>query len=443
MEAMARLVRRATITMPFLSSDALYGTPISGDREAGGQWHHFAIKPPAERIYRGTALKNAFQAACEKREEMSSVVTALAEYSADTCKTALQLLKDDQLGNSEAVLGQAQFLVGLHEIRDGARRDRSGDARRNLTWRAVAQAPSGFCHPRSSMIATLLDDIQAGRSFEQARAAWNRKMHPLSYQRPQAAPTAGAIAAAEKAFAALGAATALERRFATMDDIAEKLWQPKAARATAPTGGIFASVQAKGEAPPPMSMRAPAVTMTWEKFARTVLPTAEAIELFAGHSAQPFVALTTAVHADARPILQWDNEERRNPVAWYLYNGGSYPSTFNLEAGHFHRVTAITAKPPQWFGGEFPHQGEAVILLLQGAKDTRGSSSAAIFPSTLKSEYRPYSSTIEAFSNKNRVQDAGGEHVAGLMLPKGDRLDALVRVTSGGRTSEYRIDRWD
>src|SRR5207248_1397162 len=124
----------------------------------------------------------------------------------------------------------------------------------------------------------------------------------------------------------------------------------------------------------------------------------------------------TAVHPDARPLLQWDSEDRRNPVAWYLYASGSLPSGFNLESNAWHRVVAVTAKPPQWFGGEFPHQGEGAILLLAGARDMHGSSSLAIFPSTLRSEFRPYASTIEAFSNKGRVRDLGGDHAAGLLL---------------------------
>lgn len=439
-EAMARLVRRAALTIPFLSSEKMYGTPNSGRRDDGGEWTHFAIKPRADHVFRGTVLKSAFQAASEKREELSSVLMALGEYDKATCETALRLLKNDQLGNSAAVVGQAEFLVALHDARESLRADQR--AKKNLIYRLVVAAPSGFCHPRSSMIATLLDDIQAGLSFEDAQRRWNAKMHPLQYQRPQAAPTAGAIAGAEKAFQALGAASALERRFATLEDVAEKLWSPKSPVASG-SAGIFSGVQAKNTFAGNSAMRVPAVTMTWDKFARTVLPTADALECYTPQASLPFVALTTAVHEDALPILQWDSEDQRNPVAWYLYNGGSSPRTFNLEGGEYHRVTAVTAKPPMWHGGDFPHQGIGVILLLEGAKDTRGSSSAAVFPSTLKSEFRPFASTIEAFSQGSRVQDMGGAHAAGLLLEQSRGADVRLRVTTGGQVSEYKIDRWD
>lgn len=438
---MERIVHRAKPIMPFLSQDLMYGTPVSEpSKKTGIAWHHFGVKPGPHRVYRQAGIETPFQTASLKREEFGSVRQALGEYTSAAVITALQILKSDSLPNSAAVMGQAQFLYDLHAARDSVAGQQRKD---NLVFRAVAAAPSGFCHPRSSMIATLLDDIVAGKSFDQAKAAWTKKMHPLQYQRPQAAPTAGAIAAAEKGFAALGAATALERRFATMADVGDRIWAPRALQRPAPTEGIFANVKPKGESLRAASMRVPATTMTWDKFQRTVLPTADKVEMHLEAVHQSFVALTTAVHADARPILQWDSEERRNPVAWYLYNNGSAPSDFNVQAGAFTDVMAITPKPPQWYGGGFEHQGEGAIFLLQGAKDLHGSASAAIFPACLRSELKPYAAVIEAFSRNSRVQEPDGTPVAGLLFAKDGKSPARLRVTSGGTVTEYTLDRWD
>lgn len=439
--AMARLVRRARITMPFLSSEHQYGTAVSRVKATGHEWHHFAIRPAPTGIYRGTALKNAFQAASEKREEMGSVITALGEYSKDTVAVALKLLKDDQLHNSQAAVAQAQFLADLHAIGDKAQ----GDRATNLVWRAVAAAPSGLCHPRSSMIATLLDDIQAGMTFEQAQTRWNAKMHPLAYQRPQAAPTAGAIKAAEEAFQKLGAASALRRRFARLDDVLEKLWAPRATAAESASSGIFASVKPKGVPAEPMSMRAPAITMTWDKFQRTVLPTADTIEFFAPHGNFGYCALTTAADPDAVPILQWDSVERRNPVALYVWHGGSPAYQFSLTAGQFHKVSAITLRPSMWFGGVgFEHQPQGVVFIIDGAKDMRRGAGCALFPSTLKGEYHGMRSVIEAYSNANEMEGHDEASACGALLGKGDEnFNALVRVTSAGQVTEYKLDRWD
>ena len=69
--------------------------------------------------------------------------------------------------------------------------------------------------------------------------------------------------------------------------------------------------------------------MTWDKFQRTVLPSAERIE-FLAPSHGSYTALVTAANAEAPPILQWDRDGARNPVSWYFWNGGSSASQFGL-----------------------------------------------------------------------------------------------------------------
>jgi len=440
-EAMAQLVRRANIVMPFLSSETMYGTPASTVRLTGQVWHHFAVQPQVGRVYKGTPLKNAHQAASEKLEDISTVLLALHEYSAATVQTALTLLKADTLPNAAAVLGQAQFLADLHAVRDSVAPGR-GDSRRNLTWRAVALAPAGFCHPRSSMIATLLDDIAAGKSFEAARAAWAAKMHQLAYQRPQAAPTAGAIAAAEAAFDKLGAASALKRRYATLADILEFVWKPKAPAKAAPAGGIFGALKPKGTPAPAMSMRAPPVAITWDKFRRTVLPTADQLEIYVPQQPQTFVALTTAVDPDALPILQWDHAERRNPVALYMWNDGSMPSQFSLRGQQFHKVNAITLRPHMWFEGGFDHQSTGAVFIIDGARETKTGAGNALFPSTLKSELHGMRAVIEAYSKSQEMEGREQGDACGLHIGK-EGGGAHLRVISAGQVMEYKIDRWD
>lgn len=303
-------------------------------------------------------------------------------------------------------------------------------------------APARFCHPRSSMIATLLDDIAGGKSFDQAKAAWAAKMHPLQYQRPQAAPTAGAIAAAERDFEKLGAASALQRRYATLADILEKVWQPRAPVQRAAAGGVFGSVKAKGEAAPAMSMRAPAITITWDKFQRTVLPTVDTMQIYVPQQPLTFVAMTTAADPDALPILQWDSAERRNPVALYMWHGGSMPSSFSLQGNQFHKVNAITMRPHMWFGGGFDHQSTGAIFIIDGARETRTGAGNALFPVTLKSEFHGMRAVIEAHSKTTRMEGMAEGDACGLHIGK-DGCGVHVRVVSGGQISEYKIDRWD
>lgn len=423
--AMARAVRRAKITGVFLSSDAAWGLPETG------VWRHLAVRPAAGMLFK-RATQTAGQAMAEKREDFKTVMHALNEFTQPHLETALALLKTEALYRSEKVLGQAEWLYALHVARDAAH----GIRKANVVWLAIATAPAGFCHPCGSMIGTLLEDIAAGKEFSEVSRAFAAKMHPLAYLRPQTSPTAGAIAAAEKVVRQLGAAGALARRFARLDEV-QALWRPVQKKEEA-RAGVFGRLRPKGSEMP--SMTIPTQTMTWDKFQRTVLPTAEHIEFLAPRRGS-YTALVTAVNADAPPIIQWDRADARNPVSWYFWSGGSTATQFSLNGGVFYQVNAITFKPSMWNGGH-EHQGQGVLFIIDGAKDT-GKPTACLFPEILKAEFHGVRSVLEAYSNRTPMEGATDQSAAGVMLQKGQPWDALVRVTSGGKMMEYRLDRWD
>jgi hypothetical protein len=429
---LARLVRKARVNGVFHCSQPTWGQPTTGE------WRHFAVTPPPASIFKHPLL-SAGQAMAEKREDYKNMQRALEEFKRPTVEQALTLLETESLYRSEKTIGPVKWLFDLHVARDVVR----PPLRNNVLWRAVALAPAGFCHPRASMAGTLLEDIAAGLPFADVSRKFAAKMHPLQYQRPQAAPTAGNLAQAEKIVAQLGAAGSLARRFARLEEV-EALWTPRTPEPVRPSGGVFGHLTPKGALPPAAPMTVPPVVMTWEKFSRTVLPDAESIDLYVAAGSNSYAALVTAVNAEAPPILQWDREDRRNPVSWYLYVGGSTPDRWNLKAGQFCPVTAVTLKPSMWNGGEeeSAHQGKGVALLLEGARDTQPCG-AAIFPETLKAEFRAIRATIEAYSMSAKLEGREEASACGLMLHKGAPWNAQLRVVSGGRSVEYQLDRWD
>lgn len=428
--ALVRAVRRAKVTGVFISSDRVWGQPVTG------YWSHLAVTPPAASIYRATPLKDAGQAMAEKREERAMLLRGLAEYPREAVAAALPLLESDALYRSEKCLGVARWLLALHDARDSAK---GKDHRENIVWRAVALAPPGWAHVKTTMISTLLDDIIAGMDFDAVSRRFAEKMHPLRYLRPQAAPSEGVLAQAEKVVAALKSAGALERRYVRLDEI-EKLWEPKVAQPeTTPTGGVFAHLKPKNAAPAIAQPDPPALPITWEKFAREVLPKAERIE-YRVPVVGPFLALLTAVNADAPPIIQWDSEERRNPVSWYVYPGGSPAPQWGLRAGEWADVSAVTLFPHQWAGSDrFEHHGKGAIFLLADCMDTR-ESSAGLFPEILRSEYHGIRSAIEAYSRAATPSGKEEGNACGVDLRAWGQAFRITTAT--GRLS-YRIDRWD
>jgi hypothetical protein len=425
---MEHAVRRATVNGVFFSPLPEWGSDVTGI------WRHLHVVPPKELVF-DSRTQSADQAMAEKREDFKNVQRALEEFSPPMLAQALSLLNADALYRSEKVLGPARWLMNLHAMIDAHKGRRT-----NLVWRAVATAPVGFCHPRSSMIGTLLEDLAQGLPFETVARRFKDKMDPLQYQRPQAPPTMGNIEQAEKIIAKLGIEKSLERRYARVEEI-EALWRPVVDPAQQ-RGGVFGHLKPKdSKTPAPMTISGP--SMTFEKFRRTLMTSAKSMDMYVPNVGS-FSALLTAVHPDAPPILQWDREEQRNPFSWYLYPGGSPASNWGLPAYDWVSVTAIALWPQRWFGGTYANQKDGAIFVLQGAKDGRAAlSGTGLFPEILRSELHSIRATIEAYSRAAKPEGIAEASACGLSI-QADHLQVRLRVTDFvGTRVNLHLDRWD
>lgn len=430
--AMARIVKRARIVSPFKHGKALIGTP-----EAGG-WTHFSARLGVEHIHtKLTSLaKSAGQVMAAKREDFQTLVRALGEFKPDVVDQAVRILEADALYRGEKVLAPAKFLQAVHASRSIWKG--KGPAAENVTWLAIATAPPGWCAPRSGMVGTLLEDIAAGLPIEDVKRRFGAKMHPLQYQRPQAPPSAGNIKAAEKLVEQLGLAPSLRRRWARFEEV-QTIWTPAVPKAPA-SAGVFGHLKPKG-ASEPLRTELPSTAMTWVKFAEKVLPSAESMTVDLGRfTNQAFVGFVTAADPDAPPILQWDAQELRNPVSWYLYHGGSAPRSWGLDWRA--AVTGVCLNPALWNGRTDSRYDAQAVLLLEGCKDTRDPS-LCIFPETLKSDLHGVRSTIEAFSRAGVMEGREDASAAGLLVGKQGLVGASIQVATALGTAHYQIDRWD
>ena len=430
--ALSIVVGKAKVTGVFLSSDPVWGTPRTGE------WSHLSGR--SARVFKVRA-STAGQAMAEKREDFGILTRGLADFPKDAVVQAVRVLKTDAVYRSEKALGVAEWFLALHEAVAGKR----GQKRANVVWAAVASAPPGFCHVRSTVISTLLDDIVAGMEFGAISRRWAEKMHPLQYQRPTAPPKSGTIAQAEKLVETLGLTSALDRRYATLDDVLAKVWTPVAPvpERAAEGAGVFDHLRTDRSRVQPLDL--PAVAVTWDKFSRTVLPAALSVEVLAPHTGGYF-GLVSAADPDAAPILQWDGlvGHARNPVSWYFYSAGSRASQWGLSGGAWAKVNAVFLSPHQWQEPEkFTHQGQHVFFAVEGCRDSNNSS-LALFPETLKSELHGIRAVVEAHSRSRTLQGSEAANANGLAFQKGGDRDGLtLRVRTREGSAVYKLDRWD
>ncbi|WCN36557.1 YfaP family protein [Aneurinibacillus uraniidurans] len=302
-KAMKKIILKSRVTGVFVSSERVLGTPTSGG------WDHISVTLPTEKVFH-SRLKTSRQEMAEKREDFRILVSGLVEYPLEAVNQAVTLLESESLYRSDRVLGVAKFVQEVHNKRSNAKSGRNLD---HITWLAVATAPAGFCHVKSSMIGTLLDDIVNGLSFDLISRRFAEKMNPSNYMRSQVAPSQGNIEQAERIVKKLGIANSLQRRYATFEEIPHFLWKAKeSVSKKSEKSGVFSNIAPKEKK---AKVNLPNTVMTWEKFQRTVLSTAESIEVMVD-SPNRLMALVTASDQDAPNILQWDN-----PFSWY-YHGG-------------------------------------------------------------------------------------------------------------------------
>lgn len=428
------VVAYSKVTGVLESDYGVLGFPVTG------VWSHFSLTLP--KAYLNTdKLKTAGQKTAERVEDFKNIRLALSQLTEHYLTQALTLLGTETLYRSEKVIGPVQFLQKLKKLESNP--VRSKVQRHNLLWKEIASAPAGFLHPRASMAWTLLEDLMAGLPYDSVASRFKAKMNPDVYQRPQAAPTEGNVKRGEEIVAKLGVAKSLERRFARLDEL-KTIWEPKKAETPAATGGVFGGVKTKGAKAEPKSMNVPTTNITFDKLRRLHLPNAEKVEVYVFSGNQPFMAFVTAEHADAPPILQWDEAEARNPVSVYTYTSGSPAVQWGLGHGRFHEVTGIALRPHMWGGEEkYPHQSKGAIFVLEGCVDRKEHQGNALFPETLISDLREIRATIEAYS---RNADLGGREQAsacGIGISAGQGSKVHVRLTINNQTVEYMVDHWD
>jgi len=436
-EAIAGRVRNGRILDQFIWDEDNWGT-----QEAGGFTHLWA-KTPIEHLHTRRDL-TADQLMAQRREDVRNLTRAINTMDGRALRRARDMLLAGELDRGEKMAPHADWLIKLQDSQVGAVHHAVGvkEVRRRLTWLAAASAPAGWCAPRSSALGKLVDDLADGKlSPVEVKRRHQDRVDPLKYQRPTAPPSAGNVLQAERVFAQLGIASALHRRHALADELVHE-WKAKPFEKPLGSGlfgHLLPSVRAKEEA----KLTASPVHITFARFRRDVLPRAMEMEaLVPNHGG--FCAYTTQSDPRARPILQWDSEECRNPFAWYVYHNGSSARQWGLAAGAWRAVKCVSLQPSMWGNEQGFKQFEAsALFVLDGCRDTRAPLS--IFPETLRSELHPVRATIEAHSRSSALEvvaaHRGQQQAAGLRVQDGTDLHVRVRTQAG--VAMYIIDRWE
>lgn len=303
---MKEIVESANVQDVFVSDYVNLGT-----FDTNG-FHHFSVNLP--RIMLNTSrIKKASQVSAEKAEDYGMLKRALEKYSMPNIEQALNILESGSLYRGDSYVGRCKW---FKEVKEKISVINNQKAHINMIWKCAATAPNGFTHISGSMLGTLLNDIVTGYNFDAIKSRFENNMSAENYRRAQSAPTQRAVESAEKTIEKLGLADSLRRRYATLDELPENefIWKSKEEKKEVKTG-IFSGVQTKAVLSNEGHSVIPQVTMTWDKFRKTILPTVDKLEVKVEGTSH-LMGMVTASVPDSENIMNWDN-----PFSWYYQSG--------------------------------------------------------------------------------------------------------------------------
>ncbi len=211
-DAMAEFVRQHAIDNVYLHYERLVGTANSRqllEDKSVKTWDHFYVNLPDSAIVKkddiGTKLG-------ESRSTFDVMKRGLSEITPDAVDTVLDLISQNSLYRGEE---HKTAVVEFKKLQARFSQQHSEVKRDLFVWENLHPA----ARIRNTVIGTLLVDLSEGKELEEAVKGFESKVAPTNYKRPTALVTKAMVAKAQAVVTELGLTTALERRYATLDDI--------------------------------------------------------------------------------------------------------------------------------------------------------------------------------------------------------------------------------
>ena len=100
----------------------------------------------------------------------------------------------------------------------------------------------------------------------------------------------------------------LRRRYAKLDELPENefIWKSKTEKKDEVKTGVFSGVQTKAVDSNETKSVIPQVTMTWDEIQKTILPTADKLEVKVDGTTH-LMGMVTAAVPESENIMNWDN----------------------------------------------------------------------------------------------------------------------------------------
>ena len=307
--AMASLVKSRPIDNRFMHIEAKVGTDRNYEPgDTVKTWEHFFVALPNSRVCSG---KDIGPKLSESRALHDVLLRSLTELTLDAADTTLELIAQNSLyrgaEHQQAVATFRQTKVAFDALAE-AERD-------PFVWLKTVELPGAVSKIRNTSIGTLLVDLSEGLDLESAVRKFESVVAPQNYKRPTALVTKAMVDRAKATVEELGLTYALDRRYATLQDITVNnvLFADRNARKVM-AGDVFSDIAGAVAVKAKTFDKAEEVPI--DKFLVDVLPRATSLEVLVEnrHSGN-LVSLIAPADPAGAGLFQWHNR-----FSW-SYNG--------------------------------------------------------------------------------------------------------------------------
>ena len=456
-DALAAYVKSIGIDNVFLHTESSIG--IDKNREMSDDftnktvrtWEHLHITLPKELQCKGTEIgprKSEYQAMHDV------VLRSLKEITVDAIETVQDLIAQNSLYRGAEKKNLIDTFAKMKTKYDLLKTPEAKDL---FAWSQVVGPNSWVCKVRNDVIGTLLSDLSAGVDLELAVKKFEDKVSGTNYKRPSALVTPKMRDAAKKTIEELGLMSALDRRYAKLEDISitNVLFADRSIKKRL-GGSIFDDIPTKGQDTKKLDK---VEEVSIEKFISDILPTAKSLELFVENShANNLVSLIAPCDLTAKSMCKW-----KNPFSW-SYNGEVADSIkervkaaggnvtgdlccrlawFNHDDLDFHMMEPNGREI--YFGAKGPSDsgGRLDVDMNAGGGTTRTPVENIFYPSHSKMQRGDYILFVNQFSRRESTNigfeveiDLKGsvQHISYEKPVKGKIEVAKIKVTSTGIT---------
>lgn len=264
-------------------------------------WNHFYTDevPKALRVESPAETCGAYRTTVQVFER------GLTELTQDALDTVMSLIDSNNLyrgaEHREAVVSFIKAKKDYEALNPALRA--------NLIW-LLAQTPAARF--RNTVIGTLVQDLSEGKDLERAVASFESKVAPQNYKRTSALITPAMIKKAMATVEELGLASALERRFAKIEDVSVRdvLWVDAGVKPSMKDGGLLGALLSHAEkTAPPQIDKDKAEKISIDDFVKKILPTASGVEVMFKNDLSPnLMSLTAPVDPSPRQLFRWNND---------------------------------------------------------------------------------------------------------------------------------------